>query len=121
MTQATSLTPSTSVDEVPATSQHVRARQGWVTEQGACGCQSEQTQQLNADDLREAAIEAAGKAVIEHMTEWRRSGCFSARGAADAASQRQRELILGRSPAAVAKMEALIQHRILFSAGAERT
>jgi hypothetical protein len=57
------------------------------------------------DAEREEAIKAAGQAIERHMAEYAASGCFAARGAADRARRFMEQLIAGRSPEQVARME----------------
>lgn len=57
------------------------------------------------DMQREEAIKRAGLAVVRHMGEWERTGCFAARGDADRARRLMELLIAGRSPQYVAQLE----------------
>jgi epoxyqueuosine reductase QueG len=57
------------------------------------------------DLQREIAIQHEAREVEQYMRRYADSGCFSDRGAADRARLRMEELIRGRSPEYVAKLE----------------
>ena len=67
-------------------------------------CQSADTS-VGQDLQREVAILLAGRDIETAMARYAESGCFADRGAADAARLRMEELIRGRSPAVVARLE----------------
>jgi hypothetical protein len=58
-----------------------------------------------ADAQREVEILHAGREIEEHMRQYAETGDFAARGAADRARLRMEELIRGRSPEVVARLE----------------
>lgn len=58
-----------------------------------------------ADEKRERLILEAGESMQAAYREWEVSGCFDARGQADAERLRMEELIRGRSPEMVRRLE----------------
>lgn len=58
------------------------------------------------DEQREELIRKAGAAMKSAYREWEVSGCFDARGRADAERMRMESLIRGRSAAMVRRLEA---------------
>ena len=57
------------------------------------------------DEQRELRIKEAGESMQRAYAAWEATGCFDARGKADAERRRMEELIRGRSAAAVARLE----------------
>lgn len=57
------------------------------------------------DDKRERLILEAGESMQAAYRDWESTGCFDARGQADAERMRMEELICGRSAAVVRHLE----------------
>lgn len=74
-----------------------------------------------ADAEREEAIVRAGQAIEKHMAVWISDGCVAAMGDADRARQLMEQLIAGRSPEQIARMQADQARRMALEPGAERT
>lgn len=73
-----------------------------------------------ADLAREVAIQQAGRDIEAAMGRYGDSGNFADRGEADAARLRMQELIAGRSPEQVARMQAAQNERMAREPGAAR-
>jgi hypothetical protein len=74
----------------------------------SAACEKEQevpVGQTLTDDQREEAIRIAAGLVEKHMAAWEKSGCFADRGNADRARVLMEQLIRGRSPEYVARIE----------------
>lgn len=60
-----------------------------------------------ADEKRERLIREAGESMQAAYRDWESTGCFDARGQADAERLRMEELIRGRSAAIVDRLESV--------------
>lgn len=58
-----------------------------------------------ADEAHEAHIKHLDAEMLRHMDQWVATGCFAARGSADAYWLRMKDAIAARSPEVVARME----------------